>query len=50
MQNPRKLTLKQKRFLFNQKMDPDNFLIERTTAESYVFYEKKTGKLVEIRR
>lgn len=46
----KKLTLKQKKFLVKQKMDPEKFLLERTTPESYIFYEKESKKLVEVRR
>ncbi|MDU2670610.1 MAG: hypothetical protein E7C49_01235 [Clostridium sp.] len=46
----KKLTLKQKKFLVKQKMDLEKFLLERTTPESYIFYEKESKKLVEVRR
>ena len=46
----KKLTLKQKKFLVKQKMDPEKFLLERTTPESYIFYEKESKRLVEVRR
>lgn len=44
------LTLEQKKFLMNEGLDPREFLIERVTPESYVFYNINTKVLWDFRR
>ena len=50
MKGPKDLTLKQIIFLEEQGLNPDDFKLERTTADDYVFYNIHTGVLWEIRR
>ena len=50
MKKLRNLTLKQKRFLEEQKLNPEEYLSERIAADHYVFYNKNTEKLMIIRR
>ncbi|WP_302739074.1 hypothetical protein [uncultured Clostridium sp.] len=46
----KKLTREQKKFLINEGLDPREFLIERETPESYVFYNINTKVLWNFRR
>lgn len=41
----RRLTREQKKFLLEEGLDPNNFLIERAANEEYVFYNKLTEAL-----
>lgn len=50
MKKLKNLTLRQKKLLESQGLDPNNYLLERTTADDFIFYEKSTGKLIPIRR
>lgn len=50
MKHPRRLTLKQKKFLTSQGMDPDEYHYIKRTPEDYVFLNKKTGQVVYVRR
>lgn len=50
MKNPKGLKRRHKIFLEQQGLNPGDFLLERQTANDYVFYDKKTGKLVTMRR
>lgn len=50
MKKLKNLTLRQKKLLESQGLDSNNYLLERTTANDYMFYEKTTGRLVPIRR
>ncbi|MEG1256876.1 hypothetical protein [Clostridium sp.] len=50
MKNPKKLSYNQKQFLSSQGLDPKDYLIERSEADSYTFYNVKTEQLVTIRR
>ncbi len=45
MKKPKKLTREQKKFLEKERLNPDDFLIERATSEEYVFYNKHTESL-----
>ena len=44
------LTLEQKKFLMNEGLDPREFLIERETPSSFVFYNINTKVLWNFRR
>lgn len=50
MKKLKTLTLKQKKFLENEGLDPSNYLLERATAEEYRFYDKSRNVIVGIRR
>ena len=50
MKKPKNLTLRQKKFLEEQGLNPEDFKLERATADDYVFYNIHTGVLLEIRR
>ncbi|CUO21889.1 MULTISPECIES: DUF6906 family protein [Clostridium] len=50
MKKLKKLTRDQKRFLSNQGLNSRDFLIERSTPESYVFYNIHTKVLWNFRR
>ncbi|GAB6170048.1 hypothetical protein JCM1393_25080 [Clostridium carnis] len=50
MKSLKGLTLKQKKFLCEQGFKPGDFLLERVTADDYVFYNIHTKQLMEIRR
>lgn len=41
----KKLTRDQKKFLEKERLNPNDFLIERATPEEYVFYNKHTKAL-----
>lgn len=45
MKKLKKLTREQKKFLEKERLNPDDFLIERSTSEEYVFYNKHTEAL-----
>ncbi|WP_394899420.1 DUF6906 family protein [Clostridium paraputrificum] len=45
MKKLKKLTRDQKKFLKEERLNPDDFLIERATPEEYVFYNKHTEVL-----
>ena len=45
MKKLRRLTREQKKFLLEEGLDPNNFLIERAANEEYVFYNKLTEVL-----
>lgn len=44
------LTLKQKRFLEQEGLDPNNYLLERATPDEYRFFDKTKEVILEIRR
>lgn len=50
MNQLKKLTLEQKKFLMNEGLDPREFLIERETPSSFVFYNINTKVLWNFRR
>ena len=50
VKNPKVLKRRHKIFLEGLGLNPDDFLVERESAYDYVFYNKKTGKLITIRR
>lgn len=50
MKHGRKLTRKQKAFLEEQGLNPEEFLLERQDYESYTFYYIPTGKTITMRR
>lgn len=50
MNQLKKLTLEQKKFLMNEGLDPREFLIERETLSSFVFYNINTKVLWNFRR
>lgn len=50
MKKLKKLTREQKAFLANNGLNPREFLIERATPESYVFYNINTKVLWDFRR
>ena len=50
MKKPKNLTLRHKKFLEEQGLNPEDFKLERATADDYVFYNIHTGVLWEIRR
>ena len=50
MNQLKKLTLEQKKFLMNEGLDPREFLIERETPSSFVFYNINTKVLCNFRR
>ena len=45
MKKLKKLTRDQKKFLEKERLNPNDFLIERATPEEYVFYNKHTEAL-----
>lgn len=45
MKHLKKLTRDQKEFLEKERLNPNDFLIERATPEEYVFYNKYTEAL-----
>lgn len=45
MKQLKKLTREQKKFLEKERLNPNDFLIERATPEEYVFYNKHTEAL-----
>lgn len=50
MKKLQKLSREQKEFLSNEGLNPREFLIERATPESYVFYNINTKVLWNFRR
>lgn len=50
MKHGKRLTLRQKKFLVSQGLDPDKYLFSKQDAESYIFIDKKTGKSMLVRR
>lgn len=50
MNQLKKLTLEQKKFLMNEGLEPREFLIERETPSSFVFYNINTKVLWNFRR
>lgn len=50
MKNPKNLTLKQKRFLQEQGLDPNEFMLIAAPSDCYKFFHKPTKKEVVIRR
>lgn len=50
MKHIRKLTLRQKKFLSEQGMKPDEYYYIKRTPNDYVFFNKKTGQVVYVRR
>lgn len=50
MKKLKKLTREQKKFLGNNGLNPREFLVERATPESYVFYNINTKVFWELRR
>lgn len=50
MKKLKKLTREQKRFLSNQGLDPNEYLLERATSEEFVFYNIHTKVLWNFRR
>ena len=50
MNQLKKLTLEQKKILMNEGLDPREFLIERETPSSFVFYNINTKVLWNFRR
>ncbi|WP_420797477.1 DUF6906 family protein [Clostridium chrysemydis] len=50
MKQLKNLSRNQKRFLMDQGLNPNNYLIERSTPYDYTFFDKKNGKLFSIRR
>ena len=50
MNQLKNLTLEQKKFLMNEGLDPREFLIERETPSSFVFYNINTKVLWNFRR
>ena len=45
MKKLKKLTRDQKKFLEKERLNPNDFLIERASPELYVFHNKHTGAL-----
>lgn len=50
MNQLKNLTLEQNKFLMNEGLDPREFLIERETPSSFVFYNINTKVLWNFRR
>ena len=50
MKKLQKLSREQKEFLSNEGLNPREFLVERATPESYVFYNINTKVLWNFRR
>lgn len=50
MKNPKNLTLKQKRLLISEGLDPNEFLLIAAPSDCYKFFHKVTKKEVVIRR
>ncbi|WP_326511376.1 DUF6906 family protein [Clostridium intestinale] len=50
MKNPKKLTRKHKKFLSEQGLNPEEFLIMQSTSENYKFFHRNTKQIVDIRR
>lgn len=50
MKNPKNLTLKQKKFLQEQGLNPNEYKVIVAPADHYIFYHVETGKEVAIRR
>ncbi|MGL4571831.1 MAG: DUF6906 family protein [Clostridium sp.] len=50
MKKLKNLTRNQKKFIVNQGLDPNNYLIERCTAEDYIFFDKTKEILFSLRR
>lgn len=50
MKKLKKLTREQKKFLIVEGLNPKDFLIERATPDSYVFYNIHTKMLGDMRR
>jgi hypothetical protein len=50
MKNTKKITLKQKKFLQECGLNPEEFLITSAPMDCYKFYHIKTKKEVVIRR
>ena len=45
MKKLKKPNREQRQFLIKERLNPDDFLIERATPEEYVFYHKHTEAL-----
>lgn len=45
----RKLKLRHKELLSSQRINHHNFLLKLETADHYLFVEKKTGRILDIR-
>ena len=50
MKNPKNLTLKQKKFLQEQGLNPNEYKVIVAPADHYIFYHVETGIEVTIRR
>lgn len=50
MKNPKKLTLKQKKFLVSEGLDPNEFMLIAAPSDCYKFFHKPTKKEVIMRR
>lgn len=50
MKKLKKLSREQRHFLIREGLNTEDFLIERATAESYVFYNIHTKMLWDMRR
>lgn len=50
MKNPKNLTLKQKRFLEEQGLNPEEYKVIASPADCYKFYHVESGQEVIIRR
>ena len=50
MKNLKKLSREQKKFLSNEGVDPNDFLVERATPDEFVFYNIHTKVLWNFRR
>lgn len=45
MNNLKRLSRVHKKFLINEGLNPNDFMVERDTSEQYVFWNKHTGML-----
>lgn len=50
MKNGKRLTREEKKFLQNNGVDPTGYLRVKKLADSYVFLNRKSGKVLDIRR
>lgn len=50
MMNTRELSVRHKRFLKEQKLNPEDFEYIATDMEAFKFFYKPTGRVVWIRR
>ena len=50
MKNPKKLTMKQKKFLDEQGLNPNEYLLEGISPYDYTFYNVRENKLISMRR